>query len=156
MVRTEAIEKIERQTATPGKSVKDKATNGIYKILSDGVSVEFTKPAAKKATVRIPDVVTVDGIACKVTAISASAFKNNTTLKTVVIGNNVAVIGDNAFYGCKKLSKVTSGNNVAKIGNKAFAGTYKKAIVKVSGNQMKAYKKLLKSKGINSKAVYKK
>ena len=205
MVRTEAIEKIERQTATPGKSVKDKATNGIYKVLSDGVSVEFTKPAAKKATVRIPDVVTVDGIACKVTAISASAFKNNTTLKTVVIGNNVAVIGDNAFYGCKKLSKVTGGNNVAKIGNKAFAscgnlksitiprtvesigkqalynckklktitiktdklssktigtkafaGTYKKAIVKVSGNQMKAYKKLLKSKGINSKAVYKK
>ena len=44
-------------------------------------------------------------LACKVTAISASAFKNNTTLKTGVIRNDVT-----------------------KIGNKAFAGTYKKAI----------------------------
>ena len=69
----------------------------------DGVSVEFTKPVYKKASVRIPDTVKVNGITCKVTAISANAFKNNKSLKSVTIGRNVTVIGTNAFYGCRNL-----------------------------------------------------
>ena len=38
------IAKLTQQTVTPGKTVKDKSTNGVYKVLMDGVSVEFTKP----------------------------------------------------------------------------------------------------------------
>ncbi len=199
------IAKLTPQTATPGKTIKDKSTNGVYKVLQDGVSVEFTKPVYKKASVRIPDTIKVNGITCKVTGISANAFKNNKSLKSVTIGRNVTVIGTNAFYGCKKLSKVSGGNRIVKIGHrafancsslskitipgsvrsigkqafcnckklrsitintstlsgktvgsKAFAGTYKKPTVKVPAKQMKAYKKLLKARGMSSKAVYRK
>ena len=199
------IAKLTPQTATPGKMIKDKSTNGVYKVLQDGVSVEFTKPVYKKASVRIPDTIKVNGITCKVTGISANAFKNNKSLKSVTIGRNVTVIGTNAFYGCKKLSKVSGGNRIVKIGHrafancislnkiiipgsvrsigkqafcnckklrsiiintstlsgktvgsKAFAGTYKKPTVKVPAKQMKAYKKLLKARGMSSKAVYRK
>jgi len=199
------IAKLTPQTATPGKMIKDKSTNGVYKVLQDGVSVEFTKPVYKKVSVRIPDTIKVNGITCKVTGISANAFKNNKSLKSVTIGRNVTVIGTNAFYGCKKLSKVSGGNGIVKIGHrafancislskitipgsvrsigkqafcnckklssitintstlsgktvssKAFAGTYKKPTVKVPAKQMKAYKKLLKARGMSSKAVYRK
>ena len=175
------------------------------KVLTDGVSVEFMKPVYKKASVRIPDAINVDGITCKVTGISANAFKNNKSLKSVTIGRNVTVIGTNAFYGCKKLSKVSGGNGIVKIGHKAFgncislskmtipgtvtsigkqafcnckklrsitiktstlsgetvgskafAGTYKKPTVKVPAKQLKAYKKLLKARGMSAKAVYRK
>ena len=163
------------------------------------------KPVYKKASVRIPDTIKVNGITCKVTGISANTFKNNKSLKSVTIGRNVTVIGTNAFYGCKKLSKMNGGNGIIKIGHRAFAncvslsritipgtvrsigkqafcnckklksitiktstlsgktvgskaftGTYKKPTVKVPAKQMKAYKKLLTSKGMSSKAVYKK
>lgn len=139
------------------------------------------------------------------TAISANAFKNNKSLKSVTIGRNVTVIGTNAFYGCRKLSRVSGGNGIVKIdhrafancislskitipgtvrsigkqafrnckklrsitiktstlsgktiGSKAFAGTYKKPTVKVPAKQLKAYKKLLKARGMSSKAVYRK
>ena len=199
------IAKLTPQTATPGKTIKDKSTNGVYKVLKDGMSVEFTKPVYRKASVRIPDTIKVNGITCKVTGISANAFKNNMSLKSVSIGRNVTVIGTNAFYGCKKLSKVSGGNGIVKIGHrafancsslgkitipgtvrsigkqafcnckklssiiiktstlsgktvglKAFAGTYKKPTVKVPAKQLKAYKKLLKARGMSSKAVYRK
>ena len=199
------IAKLTPQTATPGKTLKDKSTNGVYKVLPDGVSVEFTKPVYKKASVRIPDTINVNGITCKVTEISANAFKNNKSLKSVTIGRNVTVIGTNAFYGCKKLSKISGGNGIVKIGHrafancsslskitipgsvtsigkqafcnckklrsitiktstlsgktvgsKAFAGTYKKPTVKVPASQLKTYKKLLKARGMSSKAAYRK
>ena len=199
------IAKLTPETATPGKTLKDKSTNGVYKVLQDGVSVEYTKPVYKKASVRIPDTINVNGITCKVTEISANAFKNNKSLKSVTIGRNVTVIGTNAFYGCKKLSKVDGANGIVKIGHrafancsslskitipgsvrsigkqafcnckklrsitiktstlsgktvgsKAFAGTYKKPTVKVPASQLKTYKKLLKARGMSSKAVYRK
>ena len=199
------IAKLTPQTATPGKIVKDKSTNGVYKVLKDGVSVEFIQPVYKKASARIPDTIKVNGITCKVTGISANAFKNNKSLKSVTIGRNVTVIGTNAFYGCKKLSRVNGGNGIIKIGHrafancislsritipgtvrsigkqafcnckklrsitiktrtlsgktvgsKAFAGTYKKPIVKVPAKQLKVYKKVLKTRGMSSKAVYRK
>lgn len=203
--KTETLEKQEQQTATPGKTVKDKATNGIYQVVNDGLSVEYTKPISKKASIKIPNTITVNGIICKVTGISANAFKNNASLKSITIGNNVTVIGSNAFYGCKKLNKVSGGAGIVKIGDKAFAncrslssitipaavrsigkqtfyncknlrtiivktsalssknigskafaGTYQRPTIKVPAKQMKAYKKLLRSKGMSAKAVYKK
>ena len=204
VTRTEKIAKLKPQTVTPGKVINDKATNGVYKVLKEGMSVEFTKPFYKKASVRIPDTVKINGITCKVTGISANAFKNNTVLKTVTIGKNVTVIGTDVFWGCRKLNKVSGGNNIMKIGDrafancvslssitisetvsrigkqafyncknlrtviiktgvlsnktigeKAFAGTYKKLTVKVPAKQLNAYKKLLKSRGMSSTAVYK-
>ena len=205
LTRNEKIAKLKPQIATPGKIIKDKSTNGIYKVLKGGLSVEFTKPVSKKASIRVPDTIKVDGITCKVTGIAANTFKNNTSLKNVTIGKNVTTVGTNAFYGCKNLTKVSGGNSIVKfgdrafancgnlgsitipgsvrsigkqafynckklrsitiktsalsgktIGSKAFAGTYKKPTVKVPAKQLKAYKKLLKARGMSSKAVYRK
>ena len=199
------IAKLEQQKLTSGKIIKDKTTNGVYKVQGDGLSVEFTKPVSKKASVKIPDTIQVNGIVCKVTGIAANAFKNNTSLKTVTIGKNITVIGANAFYGCKNLSKIYGGSRIANIGykaffncgnlssitisgtvrsigklafynckklrtivikstalssrnvgTKAFTGTYTRPTVKVPAKQMNTYKKLLRSKGMSSKAIYKK
>ena len=203
--KTESIAKLQSKKLTPGKVIKDKTSNGIYKVLKDGVTVEFTKTVSRKTSVKIPDTVKLSGIRCKVAGISANAFKNDTTLRTVTIGKNVTTIGSNAFYGAKKLSKVSGGNAIIKVGDKsfyncsslagiefpktvkyigrqafynckklktiviktsqlisknvgtkAFAGTYTKPTVKVPVNHYKAYQKLLKSKGISTKAIYKK
>lgn len=128
------IAKLIPQTATPGKMIKDKSTNGVYKVLQDGVSVEFTKPVYKKVSVRIPDTIKVNGITCKVTGISANALKNNKSLKSVTIGRNVTVIGTNAFYGCKKLSKVSGGNRIVKIGHRAFANCSSLSKITIPGS----------------------
>ena len=199
------IAKLEQQKLTSGKIIKDKTTNGVYKVQGDGLSVEFTKPVSKKASVKIPDTIQVNGIVCKVTGIAANAFKNNTSLKTVTIGKNITVIGANAVYGCKNLSKIYGVSRIANIGykaffncgnlssitisgtvrsigklafynckklrtivikstalssrnvgTKAFIGTYTRPTVKVPAKQMNTYKKLLRSKGMSSKAIYKK
>lgn len=202
--KTEAIAKLKPQKATPGKIVNDKTTNGVYKVLSDGLSVAFTKPLFKNVSVRVPDTVKVNGITCKVTGISANAFKNNTYIRNITIGKNVTVIGVNTFYGCRNLNKVSGGNGIVKIsdravncgnlssivipetvrsigvqtfyncknlrsitvktsalssktvGTRAFTETYNKPNVKVPAKQMTAYKKLLQSKGMSSRAIYKK
>ena len=119
--KKETIPKVVPKKATPGKTVKDSATNGIYKVLADGLTVTFVRPAAKRATVRIPETVKVSGVTCKVTEISANAFKNDAVLKTVVIGKNVKTIGVNAFYGCKNLTKVSGGAALVTICDRAFS-----------------------------------
>ena len=203
--KTESIARLQPKKLTPGKVIKDKATNGVYKVLKDGVTVEFTKPVSRKTSVKIPDTVKLSGITCKVRGISANVFKNDTTLRTVTIGKNVTIIGSNAFYGARKLSKVSGGSAISKIGDKAFyncssltgielsktvkyigrqafyncknlktiivktsqltsknvgtkafTGIYTKPIVKVPANKFKVYQKLLKSKGMSTKAIYKK
>ena len=120
--KKETIPKVVPKKATPGKTIKDTATNGIYKVLADGLTVTFVRPAVKKATVRIPETVKVSGVTCKVTEISANAFKDDAVLKTVVIGKNVKTIGVNAFYGCKNLTKVSGGAGLVTICDRAFLG----------------------------------
>ena len=91
--------------------------------------------------------------------ISANAFKNNQLLRTTVIGRNVRRIGKQAFYNCKNLRTITIRTSMLtkkNIGTKAFKGTYKKIKVKVPAKQFKTYKKFFKSKGMSTKAIYKK
>ena len=64
----------------------------------------------------IPD--TIDGQ--KVIAIGKSAFRGNTAIKEVVIGNNVTKILDYAFYQCANLSSVEISDSVTSIDNRAF------------------------------------
>ena len=96
------------------------------------MSVEFTKPFYKKASVRIPDTVKINGITCKVTGISANAFKIITVLITVSIGKNVTVIGTDVFWGCRKLNKVSGGNNIMKIVDRAFANCVSLSSITIS------------------------
>ena len=148
-----------KQTVTPGEMIGDKASNGVYKVLADGRSVEFVRQIVQSKAVKIPDTVSINGTIYAVTGISANAFKNNQLLRTTVIGRNVRRIGKQAFYNCKNLRTITIRTSMLtkkNIGTKAFKGTYKKIKVKVPAKQFKTYKKFFKSKGMSTKAIYKK
>ena len=139
------------------KSIKEKTVN-VEKI--DGWGLEKT----------IPDTVEIAGDIYKVVGIDGNAFKGNTKITKVTVGNNVKTIDSNTFSGCKKLWKVTLGKNVTsigkgafsgckklsrlhikstklkKVGKNAFKGAYKKLVIKVPKKKLKAYKKLIKIK----------
>ncbi|MDY3918728.1 MAG: leucine-rich repeat protein [Candidatus Limivivens sp.] len=96
-------------------------------------------------------------IGSRVAAISSSAFYKCTALKKVTLPASLKKIGSKAFYGCKNLKTITikSKNLTSKtVGSKAFTGTYSKASVKVPSGKGNAYKKLLISRGISSKAKF--
>lgn len=169
-----------------GTKITDNATKAVYEITESseaGGNVTYVKPNSKTAVkITIPATITIENVSYKVTAVSKSAFANNKKLKTVVIGKNVTDIGDKAFYKCTKLTKLTIPANVKKIGkqafygckslksitikttklttktvgSKAFKGIHAKAVVKVPKKKLKDYKKLLKAKGVGSKAKIKK
>ena len=157
ITRIEKIAKLPVQSII-GKTINDKSSNGVYKVLKNNC-VEFIKPLSKKTSANIPDTVKINGKLYKVITISANAFKGITSLKTVTIGKNITSIKSKAFYGCRNLKSITiktSSLRNRNVGAKAFTGTNAKPKVKVPVKQLKSYKKLLKSKGMSKKAIYKK
>ena len=70
--------------------------NGAFIVTITGFADNVTDD--KKATVEIPDTITVDGATMAVTAVADKAFaKDYNKIKTVTIGANVATIGNQAF-----------------------------------------------------------
>lgn len=137
-----------------GTKVTDKKSKAVYKVTGNK-TVQYTKASNKKAKkakkVTVPATVTVNGVKYQVTAIAANAFKNNKNLKTVVIPASVRSIGKQAFAGCKNLKTITIKTpylTKKSVGAKAFKGISAKAVIKVPKKQLKAYKKLLKTKGV--------
>lgn len=158
---------------TTGK-VNDKFTvSGItYQITKIGSSKEVTllsgKNASKKVT--IPDTVTYNKAAYKVTAVSKKAFSGNKKITGIVFGKNVSTIRENAFEKCTKLKSVTFSSKVKTIkknafngckalktvkftsktppsmGKNCFKGIHKKAHFKVPASAKSKYKKKLTSK----------
>lgn len=57
-----------------------------------------------------------------VTKISTNAFKERTTIVSIIIPESIKRIDDYAFSGCTGLTVVTIGKNVEYIGNRAFMG----------------------------------
>ncbi len=93
------------------------------------------------------------------TQIDSKAFYKCTSLTGITIPSKVSKIGSKTFYGCKKLKKITiktSKLTSKKVGSKAFKGIASKATIKVPKKKLASYKKLLKAKGVGSKAVIKK
>lgn len=133
-------------------------------------------------TAKIPSTVKAHGKTYQVTAIASNAFKSCRKLKQATISGNITSIGSNAFQGCSALRTVKIGSKVTSIGAKAFydckaltsvtiqtkklssskvgksaftkAGrsNYKKLKVRVPKSKLSAYKKLLKSKGLSTRA----
>ena len=102
----------------------------------------------------IPETVKYRGIVYQVTGISAKAFYKKSALKNLVIGKNVSYIGSKAFYKDNKLKKITINSTKLKssnVGSKAFAKINAKVSVKVPKAKKKAYKSLLKKRGISGK-----
>lgn len=150
----------EMPSQQPGQDIKVPAKG--TKLTAKGVSYQVTSAAEKnptvvykgskkqKASVTIPDTVTIDKVTYKVTSIAANAFKNNKKLKKVVIGKNVTKIGKKAFYGCSKLKKITvKTTKLTKknVGSQAFKGIHKKAAFKVPKKKISSYRKVFRARG---------
>lgn len=150
----------EQPSQKPGQDIKVPAKG--TKLTAKGASYQVTSAAEKnptvvykgskkqKASVTIPDTVTIDKVTYKVTSIAANAFKNNKKLKKVVIGKNVTKIGKKAFYGCSKLKKITvKTTKLTKknVGSQAFKGIHKKAAFKVPKKKISSYRKAFRARG---------
>lgn len=98
----------------------------------------------KAATIAIPSTITINGKKFKVTSIAPKAFLKNKTVKKVVIGNNVKVVGTKAFYNAKKLHTITIGKNVITIKSQAFGKLPKLKKVVVRSKKLKKLKKIKK------------
>lgn len=129
-----------------------KVTRGkyIYKVTSvtkkqnGNVQVCGFAKGKKAATIVIPSTITINGKKFKVTSIAPKAFLKNKTVKKVVIGNNVKVVGTKAFYNAKKLYTITIGKNVTTIKSQAFGKLPKLKKVVVRSKKLKKLKKIKK------------
>ena len=167
-----------------GTKFKDAAGNQ-YKVTGSdqkNPTVEYVKPKSNaKRNVKIPATARYAGVTYKVTSVADKAFRNNKKVTNITVGTNVKSIGRSAFEKCTKLKTVTVGKNVTKIGKNAFGGCKnlktltiksakltkkglasgsfkgitKKTVVKVPKGKVKAYKKLLQSKGLDKKVKVK-
>ena len=148
-----------KQTLKSGTKIVDKKTKAAYKVMADN-TVQYTKVTSKKAkTVKVPSTITVNGVKCQVTSIAPKAMKGNKKLTKVVIPASVRTIGAQAFAGCKNLKSITIQTpylTKKSVGAKAFKGISNKAVIKVPKKQLKAYQKLLKTKGVSKKVKIKK
>ena len=137
----------------PVKGTKLTAKGASYQVTSaaeKNPTVVYKGSKKQKASVTIPDTVTIDKVTYKVTSIAANAFKNNKKLKKVVIGKNVTKIGKKAFYGCSKLKKITvKTTKLTKknVGSQAFKGIHKKAAFKVPKKKISSYRKVFRARG---------
>ena len=125
------------QTVTMGKNVTTIGSKAFYN-------------CTKLKTITLPS---------KLKTIGNYAFYKCTKLKKINIPSKVNKIGKQAFYGCKNLKTITIKTTLLtskKVGSKAFKNIYSKATIKVPSKKFSAYKKLLKSKGVGSKAKFKK
>lgn len=158
------IEKINEtpETVYPEKGVVH-TTNGIsYKVSKSGESdgtVEIVLSENKSVkSIKVPDVVMIDGYSFRVTAVANGALSGCKKLKTVELGKNITSVGDKAFYNCTALTTV-SASGVKEIGSSAFYGCKKLETVKgldaVTSIGSKAFYKCekLATVGSKSKAV---
>ncbi len=146
----------------------------------DDITYKVTE-VAEKALYKNTKITSVT-VGKNVKVIGKSSFEGCKKLKTITLSKNLTSIGERAFCNCTALTKVTIPSKVNKIGKQAFAnakklkniviqttklaaknvgskafkGTPKNAVVKVPKSKVKAYGKLLVSKGINKKAKIKK
>ena len=148
-----------KQTLKPGTKIVDKKTKAAYKVMANN-TVQYTKVTSKKAKiVKVPSTITVNGVKCQVTSIAPKAMKGNKKLKKVIIPSSIRTIGTQAFAGCKNLKNITIQTpylTKKSVGAKAFKGISDKAVIKVPKKQLKAYQKLLKTKGVSKKVKIKK
>lgn len=129
-----------------------KVTSGkyIYKVISvtknqtGTVQIFGFAKGKKAATVTIPSAIMINGKKFKVTSVASKAFLKNKTVKKVVIGNNVKVVGTKAFYNAKKLHTITIGKNVTTIKSQAFGKLPKLKKVVVRSKKLKKLKKIKK------------
>ena len=158
--------------------------HGFYRVIDRNKgTVAYTDYLDRDATIiTIPDTIKIFSRTYKVVQVDKQVFKNNKQLKELKLGKYVTSIENDAFLGCSNLEKVTTNAQLQKIGKRAFKNckklknlnikttklkdntvgadafknTYSTMQVKVPKSKYKAYKKMLKKKGLSSKAHVKK
>ena len=156
LISVEAVVTLREAVTESNRYIKDTKTNAYYKVTNSTVS--YIKPIVKKASVVIPEQITVSGHTYKVTAISAKAFSKNTVIRKVVISKNISKIGKRAFYGCKNLKKIQVKSrrlSARRVGSKAFKGINRNAKMSVPKSKVKSYTKWIKTKGSRSITITK-
>ena len=115
------------ETGKAGKfTYKSRYENGAFIVTITGFASGVSDK--DKATVEIPDTITVGGAPMAVTAVADKAFAADyNEIKTVTIGANVATIGDQAFAAAQDKDKVPTLESVTfkdgvpvSIGTRAF------------------------------------
>ena len=123
-------------------------------------TIKYTGSSDKtKKRVIIPKTVTIDGVEYKVTSIGKKAFRNNKSLKEVVIGKNITKIETKAFYGCKNLRKVTFQTTTLSkksVGKNAFGKINNRASYLIPSEKLKKYKRWLKKRGAIKQQIFRK
>lgn len=150
--------KKEEPQGTASKKFSD--AYNIYTVNKSGSTVTLKRPKSRNiTTAKIPSTVKANGKTYKVTAIASGAFKGCKKLKQVTISKYISSIGTKAFYDCRSLTSVTiqskklSSKTVGKSAfTKAGRNNYKKLKVRVPKSKLSSYKKLLKSRGLSTKA----
>ena len=113
VIKTEKLTEIEG-----GKSIE----SATVKCLSDETAVIKKIEASGKKLV-IPDTITVDGTEYAVTTIAKGAFKGESEVTQITIGENVTAVKAGAFKGITKLKKVTvESYEEGMFAKKAFSG----------------------------------
>ncbi|MDR1404709.1 MAG: leucine-rich repeat domain-containing protein, partial [Candidatus Methanoplasma sp.] len=84
--------------------------SGVYAVEYSGAGTNLVIPSAVEYGDR----------SYSVTSITESAFKDCTSLISIVIPDSVTSIGNNAFNGCTSLTSITIPDSVTAIGNGAF------------------------------------
>ncbi|MDE7389568.1 MAG: leucine-rich repeat domain-containing protein [Lachnospiraceae bacterium] len=96
---------------------KSEITSGdyVYTITGD-MTAEILKYNGNEKKVSIPNKLDDK----TVTIIGNEAFKGNTTVETIQLGNNVGYIGDRTFMDCTALKNITNYDGLLEIGDSAF------------------------------------
>lgn len=132
-----------------------------YKVTSvnGAKTVEYTGTKRNINKIIIPASIKINSDNYKVTSIAKNGFKGNKKLSKVTIGANIKKIGKNAFLNCSNLKNIvikTKKLTAKTVGKNAFKGINKKAIIKVPGSKIRAYSKIIKTKGATGRINIKK
>ena len=87
-----------------------------YVTNADGISLTITAYTGSDVVANIPD--SINGFS--VVSIGIDAFEDS-GVATIIMGANVASIGNSAFNGCNNLTNVTIGTSVTNIGDTVFS-----------------------------------
>ena len=94
-----------------------------FKTVSSSDAVYVTGVSTEGATsLYIPGAVPYNGTNHRVWGVSENAFKNNTTVKSVVFTWGTRIVGTSSFQGCTNLTEVHLSSSIARIDASAFAG----------------------------------
>ena len=124
----------ESEPEDEGEELEDEETGATYVVIKtkDGTpAVSFDGNSKEESKVVIPSKVEINGTTYKIISVSSEAFKGDTKLTTVKVGDNIETISESAFEDCKNLTTVNLGKNVTTIGDDAFNGCNKLKKVKL-------------------------